>query len=94
MSTSSSPGTTFSNWPAPKQFETLQNQTIKNAGHVSERFKERGSAGVPFGGTKLPYATWICRPIVERIGTSLSGDQAARILDLRSIVLTRKHHPR
>jgi glycine hydroxymethyltransferase len=75
-----------------KQFEKLQKQTIKNAQAMSERFKERGLR-VPFGGTNCHMLNLDCRTIVGTDGTSLSGDQAARILDLVGIVLNRNTIP-
>jgi glycine hydroxymethyltransferase len=75
-----------------KQFEKLQKQTIKNAQAMSERFKERGLR-VPFGGTNCHMLNLDCRTIVGPDGTSLSGDQAARILDLVGIVLNRNTIP-
>ena len=75
-----------------KQFEKLQKQTVKNAQAMSERFKERGLR-VPFGGTNCHMLNLDCRSIVGADGTSLSGDQAARILDLAGIVLNRNTIP-
>jgi glycine hydroxymethyltransferase len=75
-----------------RQFEKLQKQTIKNAQAMSERFKERGLR-VPFGGTNCHMLNLDCRSIVGPDGTSLSGDQAARILDLAGIVLNRNTIP-
>jgi glycine hydroxymethyltransferase len=75
-----------------KQFEKLQKQTIKNAQAMSERFKERGLR-VPFGGTNCHMLNLDCRTIKGPDGTSLSGDQAARILDLVGIVLNRNTIP-
>ena len=75
-----------------KQFEKLQKQTIKNAQAMSERFKERGLR-VPFGGTNCHMLNLDCRTIKGADGTSLSGDQAARILDLAGIVVNRNTIP-
>ncbi len=75
-----------------KQFEKLQKQTIKNAQAMSERFKERGLR-VPFGGTNCHMLNVDCRTIKGPDGTSLSGDQAARILDLAGIVVNRNTIP-
>ncbi len=75
-----------------KQFEKLQKQTIKNAQAMSERFKERGLR-VPFGGTNCHMLNLDCRTIQGPDGTSLSGDQAARILDLAGIVVNRNTIP-
>jgi glycine hydroxymethyltransferase len=75
-----------------KSFEKLQKQTIKNAQAMSERFKERGLR-VPFGGTNCHMLNLDCRTIQGPDGASLSGDQAARILDLVGIVLNRNTIP-
>jgi glycine hydroxymethyltransferase len=75
-----------------KQFEKLQKQTIKNALAMSERFKERGLR-VPFGGTNSHMLNLDCRTIQGKDGTALSGDQAARILDLAGIVVNRNTIP-
>jgi glycine hydroxymethyltransferase len=75
-----------------RQFEKLQKQTIKNAQAMSERFKERGLR-VPYGGTNSHLLNLDCRTIQGEDGTSLSGDQAARILDLAGIVVNRNTIP-
>ncbi len=75
-----------------RQFEKLQKQTIKNAQAMSDRFKERGLR-VPFGGTNCHMLNLDCRTIKGPDGTSLSGDQAARLLDLAGIVLNRNTIP-
>ncbi len=75
-----------------KQFEKLQKQTIKNAQAMSEQFKARGLR-VPFGGTNCHMLNVDCRTIKGQDGTALSGDQAARILDLAGIVLNRNTIP-
>ena len=75
-----------------RQFEKLQKQTIKNALAMSERFKERGLR-VPFGGTNCHMLNVDCRTIKGPDGTTLSGDQAARILDLAGIVVNRNTIP-
>ena len=75
-----------------RQFEKLQRQTIKNAQAMSEQFKARGLR-IPFGGTNCHMLNVDCRTIKAPDGTSLSGDQAARILDLAGIVLNRNTIP-
>jgi glycine hydroxymethyltransferase len=75
-----------------KEFENLQKQTIKNAQAMSEQFKARGLR-IPFGGTNCHMLNVDCRTIKGPDGTSLSGDQAARILDLAGIVLNRNTIP-
>jgi glycine hydroxymethyltransferase len=75
-----------------RQFEKLQKQTIKNAQAMSEQFKARGLR-IPFGGTNCHMLNVDCRTIKGPDGTGLSGDQAARILDLAGIVLNRNTIP-
>ena len=75
-----------------RQFEKLQKQTIKNAQAMSERFKERGLR-VPYGGTNSHMLNLDCRTIAGAGDNCLSGDQAARILDLAGIVVNRNTIP-
>jgi len=75
-----------------KPFEKLQRQTIKNAQAMSERFKERGLR-VPYGGTNCHMLNVDCTSVKGPDGTALSGDQAARILDLAGIVVNRNTIP-
>ena len=74
-----------------KEFKKLQQQTIRNAVALSERLKERGFR-IPFGGTNSHMLNVDCT-VVKAAGTSLSGDQAARILDLAGIVTNRNTIP-
>src|SRR5690606_22043162 len=48
---------------------------------------------VPFGGTNTHLVNVDCRSIVGDDGTSLSGDQASRILDLVGVVVNRNTIP-
>ncbi len=75
-----------------RQFEKLQKQTIKNAMAMSERLKERGFR-IPFGGTNCHLLNVDCRTVKGPDGTTLSGDQAARILDVAGIVVNRNTIP-
>lgn len=75
-----------------RQFEKLQKQTIKNAVAMTERLKERGLR-IPFGGTNSHLFNIDCRSVKGEDGTSLSGDQAARILDVVGIVVNRNTIP-
>jgi len=75
-----------------KQFEQLQKQTIKNALAMSERLKERGLR-IAYGGTNSHMLNIDCRTIKAPDGTTLSGDRAARILDLAGIVVNRNTIP-
>ncbi len=73
-------------------FRQLQHQIVKNCQALVERLKERGMR-IPFGGTDTHLANLDCKTIVGRDGTPLSGDMAARILDVAGIVLNRNTIP-
>ena len=75
-----------------KEFEKLQKQTIKNALAMSERLKERGFH-IPFGGTNSHMLNVDVSRIKGPDGTSLTGDYAARILDVVGIVVNRNTIP-
>jgi glycine hydroxymethyltransferase len=74
------------------QFKKLQAQTIKNAQAMVEQFKKRGLR-VPFGGTDCHMFNIDVTSIKGLDGTALSGDQAARILDVVGIVVNRNTIP-
>ncbi len=75
-----------------KQFKKLQAQTIKNAQAMADQFKKRGLR-VPFGGTNTHMLNVDVTTIKGPDGTSLSGDQAARILDIVGVVVNRNTIP-
>jgi glycine hydroxymethyltransferase len=75
-----------------REFEILQKQTIKNALVISERLKERGFR-IPFGGTNSHMLNVDVSTIKGPDGSSLTGDNAARILDLAGIVVNRNTIP-
>src|SRR5512143_1432953 len=74
------------------QFKKLQAQTIKNAQAMVDQFKKRGLR-IPFGGTDCHMLNVDCRTIKSPEGVSLTGDQAARILDIAGIVVNRNTIP-
>ncbi len=74
------------------QFKKLQAQTIKNAQAMADQFKKRGLR-VPFGGTNCHMLNVDCTTVKGEDGTSLSGDQAARILDIVGVVVNRNTIP-
>ena len=74
------------------QFKALQAQTLKNAAAMADQFIKRGLR-VPFGGTNTHLVNVDCTSVKGSDGTSLSGDQAARILDLVGIVVNRNTIP-
>ncbi len=80
------------------QFKKLQTQTVKNAQAMADQFKQRGLK-VPFGGTdchmlNLDVTSVKGDPLTGAgDGTRLSGDQAARILDIAGMVVNRNTIP-
>lgn len=74
------------------QFRKLQQQILDNCVALTKRLQERGLR-VAFGGTNTHLANVDCKTIVGEDGTPLSGDMAARILDVAGIVLNRNTIP-
>ena len=74
------------------EFRQLQMQVIKNSVALSARLEARGLR-IPFGGTNTHLANVDCKSIKGPTGTALSGDMAARILDLAGIVVNRNAIP-
>ena len=74
------------------QFKELQSQIIKNSKALCDQLAKRG-LHIPFGGTNTHLANVDCKTIVGPDGTTLSGDIAARILDVAGIVLNRNTIP-
>jgi glycine hydroxymethyltransferase len=75
-----------------RQFKKLQEQTIKNAQAMADQFKKRGLR-VPFGGTNSHLLNVDVTTVTGEDGTKLSGDQAARILDIVGVVVNRNTIP-
>jgi glycine hydroxymethyltransferase len=75
-----------------KQFKQLQAQAVKNAVAMADQFKKRGFR-VPFGGTNCHMLNVDVTSVKGEDGTKLSGDQAARILDIVGIVVNRNTIP-
>ena len=75
-----------------KQFKQLQAQTIKNAVAMADQFTKRGFR-VPFGGTDCHMLNVDVTSVIGEDGTKLSGDQAARILDIVGVVVNRNTIP-
>jgi len=75
-----------------REFEKLQKLTMKNALAISERLKERGFR-IPFGGTNSHMLNVDVSTIKGPDGTCLTGDYAARILDVAGIVVNRNTIP-
>jgi glycine hydroxymethyltransferase len=75
-----------------EQFKELQAQTVKNAMAMADQFAKRGLR-IPFGGTDCHLVNVDCTSIKGPNGVALSGDMAARILDLIGIVVNRNTIP-
>lgn len=75
-----------------EQFKALQQATVDNARRLSDRLQERGIR-ISHGGTDSHMLVVDLRQIKGEDGTSLSGDMAARILDLLGIVVNRQTIP-
>jgi glycine hydroxymethyltransferase len=74
------------------QFHALQHQVLDNCKAFTSRLEERGFR-IPFGGTNTHLMNLDCSSIKGPDGTSLSGDQAARILDIAGVVVNRNTIP-
>ena len=77
---------------ATEQFRALQHQTVRNAQRLAERLAARGLR-IPHHGTGSHLLLVDCKSVVGEDGTPLSGDMAARILDLAGIVCNRNTIP-
>ncbi len=75
-----------------EQFKNLQAQIVKNCAALSGCLQERGFH-IPFGGTDTHLTNLDCKSVRGPDGTYLSGDQAARILDIAGIVVNRNTIP-
>ncbi|MDE2750707.1 MAG: serine hydroxymethyltransferase [Chloroflexota bacterium] len=74
------------------QFHNLQRQTLANARRLAAKLTDRGFR-LPCGGTDTHLLLLDCKSIIGPDGTTLSGDMAARILDLAGIVVNRQTIP-
>ena len=77
---------------ATEQFRQLQRQTLINARALAEKLADRGLR-LPHGGTNTHLMVVDCKAALGPDGTPLSGDMAARILDLAGIVANRQTIP-
>lgn len=75
-----------------EQFRRLQENIVKNCLALTEGLVESGLR-IAFGGTNTHLTNVDCKTLVGEDGTSLSGDIAARILDLVGIVCNRNTIP-
>jgi len=74
------------------EFKTLQTQIVKNCAALTTRLQERGFH-IPFGGTNTHLSNVDCKSVIGPDGTTLSGDMAARILDIAGLVCNRNTIP-
>lgn len=77
---------------ATEQFRELQRRTVANAARLAQKLGEHGIR-IPYGGTDTHLLLIDTKSIVGADGTPLSGDMAARILDLVGIVANRNTIP-
>jgi glycine hydroxymethyltransferase len=75
-----------------EQFKQLQRQIIKNCIALTDQLQKRGFH-IPFGGTNTHLTNLDCKSIRGENNVTLSGDQAARILDIAGIVVNRNTIP-
>ena len=75
-----------------KEFKALQAQVVKNCAALTGQLQDRGFR-IPFGGTNTHLGNLDCKSVKGADSTPLSGDQAARILDLAGIVVNRNTIP-
>jgi glycine hydroxymethyltransferase len=75
-----------------EQFRDLQHQIVTNCVAFTERLDERGFR-IPYGGTNTHLTNLDCKSVKGPDGTALSGDLAARILDIAGIVTNRNTIP-
>jgi glycine hydroxymethyltransferase len=73
-------------------FRQYQQQVVANCAAFTDHLRERGFR-IPFGGTDTHLMNLDCHSVKGPDGTPLSGDQAARILDLAGIVVNRNTIP-
>lgn len=77
---------------ASAQFRQLQRQTVANAKSLAKKLASRG-LHLPHGGTDTHLMVMDCKSVAGSDGTRLSGDMAARVLDLAGIVVNRQTIP-
>jgi glycine hydroxymethyltransferase len=77
---------------ASDQFRALQESVLANC-QALNRSLEQAGLRIPFGGTNTHLTNIDCSTTVGPDGTPLSGDMAARILDIAGIVVNRNTIP-
>jgi glycine hydroxymethyltransferase len=74
------------------EFKALQIQIVKNCAALIEQLRARGFR-IPYSGGDTHLLNVDCKSVKGPDGTTLSGDMAARILDLAGIVCNRNTIP-
>ncbi|MCU0511944.1 MAG: serine hydroxymethyltransferase [Anaerolineae bacterium] len=74
------------------QFRQLQHATVANARRLAHILQQRGLR-IPHGGTDSHVLVVDCKSVVSAEGIPLSGDLAARILELVGVVCNRQTIP-
>ena len=74
------------------QFKDLQTQVVKNCEALANHLQQRGLR-LAYGGGNTHLINIDCSTVTGPDGTTLSGDQAARILDLAGLVVNRNTLP-
>lgn len=74
------------------EFTALMKQIVKNCQVLNDRLEERGFR-IPFGGTNTHLTNIDTKSVRGKDGAWLSGDLAARILDVAGIVTNRNTIP-
>jgi len=74
------------------EFKALQTQVIQNSVALTAQLEKRGLR-IAFGGTNTHLSNVDTKSIKGPTGTTLSGDMAARILDIAGIVVNRNTIP-
>jgi glycine hydroxymethyltransferase len=77
---------------ASDQFRALQEAVLANCLALNRSLEQAGLR-IPFGGTNTHLTNVDCSTVVGADGTPLSGDMAARILDIAGIVVNRNTIP-
>ena len=77
---------------ASDQFRALQEAVLANCLALNRSLEQAGLR-IPYGGTNTHLTNVDCSTIVGPDGTPLSGDMAARILDVAGIVVNRNTIP-
>lgn len=75
-----------------EEFSDLQKQVVENCQSLAGHLESRGLR-IAYGGTDTHLLVLDCKSVVGPDGAKLSGDQAARILDLVGITVNRNTLP-